>query len=155
MAGRNASQQGRTGFEPTSEPEANDIKTPKPAITPTDLPDTTIEYELKRAADAISRLKGNADKAREIVAAQHVPERVGSTTKPIKMLAIHTAQEIDAEILEMRRLELPLTPGEERTEAYYRLTFKKQGNAESLRKFDDTLIRTGGPPEKKTGTGVE
>ena len=66
------------------------------------------------------------------------------------MLGIHTAQEVDAEIVEMQRLELPVMPGEERTEAYNRLTFKKQGNAEALKKFDDALIKMMDTPPDKT-----
>jgi hypothetical protein len=157
LAGRNAAQPSRikSEREPIREPIANNIKAPEPAITPKDLPNTirpsTIEDELKRAANAINWLKDDADKAREIVAAQHPPEKIGSTTKPITMLGIHTAQEVDAEVLEMQRLELPVMPGEERTEAYYRLTFKKQGNAEALKKFDDALIKTMGTPPEKIG----
>ena len=156
IAGRNTAQPSRikSEREPVREPIANKIKTPEPAITPKDFPNTIrpspIEDELKRAANAISWLKHDADKAREIVAARQAPEKIGSTTKPITMLGIHTAQEVDAEILEMQRLELPVMPGEERTEAYNRLTFKKQGNAEALKKFDDALIKMMGTPPDKT-----
>jgi hypothetical protein len=156
LAGRNAAQPSRirSEREPIREPIANNIK-PEPAITPKDLPDTirpsTIEDELKRAANAISRLKDDADKAREIVAAQQAPEMIGSTIKPITMLGIHTAQEVDAEVLEMQRLELPVMPGQERTEAYNRLTFKKQGSAEALKKFDDALIKMMGTPPEEIG----
>ena len=156
IAGRNTAQPSRikSEREPVREPIANKIKTPEPAITPEDFPNTIrpspIEDELKRAANAISWLKHDADKAREIVAARQAPEQIGSTTKPITMLGIHTAQEVDAEIVEMQRLELPVMPGEERTEAYNRLTFKKQGNAEALKKFDDALIKMMGTPPDKT-----
>ena len=153
IAGRNAAQPSRikSEREPIREPIANNIKAPEPAITPKDFPSATrpspIEDELKRAAKAINWLKEDANKAREFVAAQ----QIGSTTKPITMLGIHTAQEVDAEILEMQRLELPVMPGEERTEAYNRLTFKKQGNAEALQNFDDALIQMMGTPPYKTG----
>ena len=151
LAGRNAAQpRTKSEREPIREPIANDIKAPEPAITRSDTPDTmrlsTIEDGLKRAANAISWRK--VEKAREIVAAHHTPEKIGPTTKPITMLEIHTAQEVDAEVLEMQRLGLPVTPGEERNEAYYRLTFKKQGNAEALQKFDDALKKMGTPPEE-------
>jgi hypothetical protein len=147
LAGRYAAQPGRirSEREPIREPIANDIEAPEPAITRSDTPDamrlSTIEDGLKRAANAISWRK--VEKAREIVAAHHTPEKIGPTTKPITMLEIHTAQEVDAEVLEMQRLGLPVTPGEERNEAYYRLTFKKQGNAEALQKFDDALKKMG------------
>lgn len=153
LAGRNAAHPSRIRAErePIREPIANNIKAPEPAITRNDAPDTmrlsTIEDELKRAANAISW--GKDKQAREIVAAHHTPEKIGPpATKPITLLAIHTAQEVDAEVLEMQRLGLPVTPGEERNEAYYRLTFKKQGNAEALQKFDDALKKMGTPPEK-------
>jgi hypothetical protein len=150
LAGRNAAQPRRlrSEREPIREPT-------EPAITPKDLPDpirpSAIEDELKRAANAISRLKDDGDKAREIVAAQQAPEMIGSMIKPITMLGIHTAQEVDAEVLEMQRLELPVMPGQERTEAYNRLTFKKQGNAEALKKFDDVLIKMMGTPPEEIG----
>jgi hypothetical protein len=152
LAGRYAAQPSRirSEREPIREPTDNNIKAPEPAITRNDTRDTTrlstIEDGLKRAANAISW--GKDKQAREIVAAHHTPEKIGPTTKPITMLAIHTAQEVDAEVLEMQRLGLPVTPGEERNEAYYRLTFKKQGNAEALQKFDDALKKMGPPPEK-------
>jgi hypothetical protein len=122
---------------------------------PKDSPDTlrpsTIDDELKRAANAINWLKDDADRAREIVAAQHAPKNIGLATKPIKMPGIHTAQEIDAEVLEMQRLELPVTPEGERTEASNRLTLKKQGNADALKKFDDALIKMMGTRPEKFG----
>jgi hypothetical protein len=153
IAGRNAAQPSRikSEREPIREPIANNIKAPEPAITPKDFPSairpSPIEDELKRAAKAIDWLKEDANKAREFVAAR----QIGSTTKPITMLGVHTAQEVDAEILEMQRLELPVMPGEERAEAYNRLTFKKQGNAEALQNFDDALIKMMGTPPYKTG----
>jgi len=153
IAGRNAAQPSRikSEREPIREPIANNIRAPEPAITPKDFPSATrpspIEDELKRAAKAVNWLKEDANKAREFIAAQ----QIGSTTKPITMLGVHTAQEVDAEILEMQRLELPVLPGEERKEAYNRLTFKKQGNAEALQNFDDALIKMMGTPPHKTG----
>jgi hypothetical protein len=147
LAGRNAAQPSRIKSE--RDPIANNIKAPEPATIRNDTPDSrqlsTIEDGLKRAANALSGRKD--EKAREIVAAHHTPQKIGPTTKPITLLAIHTAQEVEAEILEMQRLGLPVTPGEERNEAYYRLTFKKQGNAEALQKFDDALKKMGTPPE--------
>jgi hypothetical protein len=133
-------------------PEPAITSVPEPAITPKDLPSTT-EDELKRATKAINWLKEDADKAREIVAAQQVPpsEKIGSTTKPIRMPGIHTAQEVDAEVLEMQRLELPLMPGHEHTQAYNRLTCKKHGNAEALKEFDDALKKMMGTPPEKIG----
>jgi hypothetical protein len=144
-------------IKPDREPTADDMRVPEPAIRTKDLPDTirpsTTEDELKRATRAINWLKEDADKAREIVAAQQVtpPEKIGWTTKPIRMLGIHTPQEVDAEVLEMQRLELPVMAGQERTEAYNRLTFKKHGNAEALKEFDDALIKTMATPPKKIG----
>jgi hypothetical protein len=158
LVGRNAAQPPRikSEREQIREPIPNNMKAPEPAITPKDLPDTipsTTEDELKRATRAINWLKEDADKAREIVAAQQVtpPEKIGWTTKPIRMLGIHTPQEVDAEVLEMQRLELPVMAGQERTEAYNRLTFKKHGNAEALKEFDDALIKTMATPPKKIG----
>jgi hypothetical protein len=157
LARRSAAQPNRikSGREPITEPVGHNTRSPESAKMPKDSPDTlrpsTIDDELKRAANAINWLKDDADRAREIVAAQHAPKNIGLATKPIKMPGIHTAQEIDAEVLEMQRLELPVTTGEERREAYNRLTLKKQGNADALKKFDDALIKMMGTQPEKFG----
>ena len=153
LAGRNAAQprRAKSEHEPISEPIANNVKTPEPAITPKDLPETiqprTAEDEAAQFGQAdsgTSRPPGPAQWPIEDLQRYVARLKAGAPPEP----AIPEVPESAVTRKDLPDTIRPSTAGDELERATKAINWLKE-DADKAREMGASLYST--PAEKKVG----